>query len=171
MSPAFWHLHTYCTYHVPTYISRAVASYLDVMWPKSCGHKGTAARGVWGHAPPGNCSWDHFFAKIGTTTTHELDFQNLTTLRHHQFCSYIQVTVWRTTTLACPHAGHAILLGSWRQLKDGSTSWWSTKLTQNWSNTHKTHFRWIGYCQARSYEHCRCINCHQETKSKVWSKK
>ena len=34
------------------------------MWPKSCGRKGTAARGVWGHAPPGNCSWDHFLPKI-----------------------------------------------------------------------------------------------------------
>ena len=45
------------------YIHRAVASYLDVVWPKSCGRKGTAARGVWGHAPPGNLLLRPFFAK------------------------------------------------------------------------------------------------------------
>ena len=57
-------IHTVHTIFLHTCIPRAVASYLDVMWPKSCSHKGTAARGVWGQAPPGIAPETIFLPKI-----------------------------------------------------------------------------------------------------------
>ena len=53
-----------------TYSSIIPNSFRCLLFSKLCQHnwsrpsKGTAARGVWGHAPPGNCSWNHFLPKI-----------------------------------------------------------------------------------------------------------
>ena len=140
ISPTFWHLHAYCAYHVPIYIPRAVASYLAA---------GRAQQqGEFRACSPRKVLLRPFFAKIGTTTTHELDFRTspacrLSTLRRHQFCSYIQVTVWKTTTIACIQVT-AKLLGSWRQLREAQVDGLQNLLKIRAIYT-KLISCWIGY--------------------------